>query len=78
MVADVVRTNKIDIVCLEEIKLTDPNHRILRSIGPNNSFSFRHKNACGASDEIIIRVSKKLYILDVYEGEFSFSVHLKR
>lgn len=71
-------TNKIDIVCLEETKLTDPNHRILRTIGPNNSFSFRPKNDRDASDGIIIGVSKKFNILDIWEGKLSLFVHLKR
>lgn len=66
------------IVCLKETKLMDPNYRVLRTIDPNNSFSFRHKNARGALGEIIIGVSKKFDILDIWEGEFFLSVNLKR
>lgn len=49
LVAALTRNNKIDIFCLVETKLADPNHKTLIYVGLSNTFSFCYKNARGAS-----------------------------
>lgn len=48
MIADVIRTNKIDIICMVETKLTDFDPRILRSIALRKFYDFYILNARGA------------------------------
>lgn len=49
MVAELVRDNKVCVVCLEEIKLTNRTARLLLELVSNRSYAFAHKNARGAS-----------------------------
>lgn len=49
MIAEVIRTTKVDIVCMEETKFTYPNPQILGSIAPRKFYNFYFLNAKGAS-----------------------------
>lgn len=68
-VAKVIQNNRIDIGCLEETKLIDPTHKLLKIIGPNSSFTFHYKNAreAGVSGGIIIDFNNKCDLIDTWE-----------
>lgn len=65
MVAEVICNNRVDIVYLEETKLTYPIHRLLKIIGPNSPFSFQYKNARGALRGTIIGFNNKFDLIDI-------------
>lgn len=77
MVIEVLRNNKINVVCLEETKLMNPSNRVLHSVVPYASFSFLYKNTRGASEGIIIGVDNKVQILYSWEGIFSLSIKVE-
>lgn len=64
MVAKVIRSNKIDIVCLEETKLADPDPMILGSIASRKYFNFCILNARGELGGFLIGVNRNFEILN--------------
>lgn len=63
MVAEVIRGNRIEVVCL----------------APNKKFKFICKNSRGASGGIIVTYNEDIYnLIDTVEGEFTLTTVLGR
>ena len=69
-----LRSNKVDLVCLQETKVHQMNNVMVRSLGVGRFLNWRALNAEGSAGGILILWDKRrISLVDSVEGSFSVS-----
>ena len=73
-----LKTQRVDVVCLQETKLKETSRGVIRSLGVGRFLDWARINAVGASGGIVILWdSRVLQLIGKEEGHFSVSCRLK-
>ncbi|RVW52585.1 hypothetical protein CK203_068808 [Vitis vinifera] len=74
----VIRSQKVDLFCLQETKVQVMSDEMVRSLGPGRYLDWKVLNAKGTAGGVIICWDKRsLEILGVEEGQFSISCRFR-
>ena len=78
IIKSVIRSQKVDLFCLQETKVQVMSDEIVRSLGPGRFLDWKVLNAKGTAGGVIICWDKRsLEILGVEEGQFSISCRFR-
>ena len=78
VIKSVIKSNKVDVVCLQETKIKEMSIGLVRSLGVGKHLDWRAVSSRGATGVILVFWDNKLVeLVDVEEGEFSISCRFK-
>ncbi|RVX23130.1 Transposon TX1 uncharacterized 149 kDa protein [Vitis vinifera] len=78
IIKSVIRSQKVDLFCLQETKVQVMSDEMVRSLGPGRFLDWKLLNAKGTAGGVIICWDKRsLEILGVEEGQFSISCRFR-
>ena len=74
----VIKSQKVDVVCLQETKIKEMNTGLVRSLGVGRHLDWRAINSRGAVGGIMVFWDNRMVeLVDLEEGEFSISCRFK-
>ena len=77
LIKAVVRSQKVDLLCIQETKIKSMSEGVVRSIGVGRFLDWRTLDASGSAGGILICWDKRLLeLLEWEEGQFSISCRL--
>ncbi|RVW17519.1 hypothetical protein CK203_083532, partial [Vitis vinifera] len=78
IIKSVIKSNKVDVVCLQETKIKDMSTGIVRSLGVGRHIDWRAINSRGAVGGVLVFWDNRVVeSLEVEEGMFSVSCQFK-
>ena len=78
VIKNLIRTNRVDLVCLQETKVQDMNIEMVRSLGVGRFLKWIALNAEGSAGGILLFWDKRrINMVDYMVGSFSVSCLLK-
>ena len=78
VIKSVIKSNKADVVCLQETKIKEMGTGLVRSLGVGRHLDWRTVNSRGVVGGILVFWDNRLVeLVDVEEGEFSISCRFK-
>ena len=74
----VIKSQRVDVICLQETKIKEMNTGLVRSFGVGRHLDWRTVNSRGVVGGILVFWDNRLVeLVDVEEGEFSISCRSK-
>ena len=78
IIKSIIKSNKVDVVCLQETKIKDMSMGIVRSLGVGRHIDWRAINSKGAAGGVLVFWDNRVVdLLEVEEGIFSVSCLFK-
>ncbi|KAJ9704077.1 hypothetical protein PVL29_005385 [Vitis rotundifolia] len=78
VIKSVIKSNKVDVVCLQETKIKEMSMGIVRSLGVGRFLEWRAINSRGAAGGVLVFWDNRLIqLLEVEEGMFTVSCRFK-
>ena len=78
VIKNLIRTNKVDLVCLQETKVQEMNFDMVRSLGVGRFLDWIAMNAEGSAERILLFWDKRrMSRLETMAGSFSVSCLFK-
>ncbi|RVX19375.1 putative ribonuclease H protein [Vitis vinifera] len=78
IIKSIIKSNKVDVVCLQETKIKDMSTGIVRSLGVGRHIDWRAINSKGAAGGVLVFWDNRVIdLLEVEEGMFSVSCLFK-
>ncbi|RVX11718.1 Transposon TX1 uncharacterized 149 kDa protein [Vitis vinifera] len=78
VIKSVIRSQKVDLFCIQETKMQVMSEEVVRSLGPGRSLDWKALNAMGTAGGVLICWEKRsLEMLGVEEGQFSISLFME-
>ena len=74
----VIKSNKVDVVCLQETKIKEMSTGLVRSLGVGRHLDWRAINSKGAAEGVpVFWDNREVELLEVEEGMFTISCQFK-
>ena len=74
----VIKSQRVDVVCVQETKIKEMNTGLVRSLGVGRHLDWRAINSRGAVGGIMVFWDNRMVeLVDLEEGEFSISCRFK-
>ena len=68
----VIKSQRVDVVCLQETKIKEMTMRLVRSLGVGRHLDWRAVNSRGVAGGILVFWDNRMFeLVDLEEGEFS-------
>ncbi|RVW27451.1 Transposon TX1 uncharacterized 149 kDa protein [Vitis vinifera] len=78
VIKSVIRSQKVDLFCIQETKMQVMSEEVVRSLGPGRHLDWKALNAMGTTRGVLICWDKRsLDLLGVEEGQFSISCRFR-
>ena len=78
VIKSVIRSQKVDLFCIQETKMQVMSEEVVRSLGPGRYLDWKALNAMGTAGGVLICWDKRsLELLGVEEGQFSISCRFR-
>ena len=78
IIKSVIKSQRVDVVCLQETKIKEMTTGLVRSLGMGRHLDWRTVNSKGAIGGIVVFWDNKMVeLVDLEEGVFSISCRLK-
>ena len=78
VIKSVIKSNKVDVVCLQETKIKEMSTGLVRSLGVGRHLDWRAINSRGAAGGVpVFWDNRVVELLEVEEGVFTLSCQFK-
>ena len=78
VIKSVIKSNKMDVVCLQETKIKEMSTGLIRSLGVGRHLDWRAINSKGAAEGVpVFWDNREVELLEVEEGMFTVSCQFK-
>ena len=78
IIKSVIKSQRVDVVCLQETKIKEMTTGLVRSLGVGRHLDWRAVNSKGATGGIVVFWDNRMVeLVDLEEGVFSISHQLK-
>ena len=78
VIKSVIKSNKVDVVCLQETKIKDMSTRLVRSLGVGRHLDWRAINSRKAVGGVLVFWDNRVVeLLEVEKGMFTISCQFK-
>ena len=78
VIKSVIKSNKMDVVCLQETKIKEMSTGLIRSLGVGRHLDWRAINSRGAIGGVLVFWDNRVVeLLEVEEGMFTVSCQFK-
>ena len=77
LIKDVIKSQKVDLVCLQETKIQEMSNGLVKSLGVGRCLEWGALNSRGAARDLVFWDNRVMQLMEMEVGKFTISCRFK-